>query len=137
MADLLGIIACGKYAPSPLHLCFQPPCMEKGEQIHVIKPLISAEKKTAVSRCHGDEIHNRRVVRQIASAFAGDPHFQPDLVHLLKKKDFCPVIGCCDSRQKSRHAAADNGDFFTGGAHKDFLPPQQSNGGTARDSHPA
>ena len=133
----MGIIACGKYAPSPLHLCFQPPCMEKGEQIHVIKPLISAEKKTAVSRCHGDEIHNRRVVRQIASAFAGDPHFQPDLVHLLKKKDFCPVIGCCDSRQKSRHAAADNGDFFTGGAHKAFLPPQQSNGGTARDSHPA
>lgn len=22
------------------------------------------------------------------------------------------MIGCCDSRQKSRHAAADNGDFL-------------------------
>lgn len=89
MADLLGIIACGKYAP-PAPPLFPTPCMEKGEQIHVIKPLISAEKKTAVSRCHGDEIHNRRVVRQIASAFAGDPHFQPDLVHLLKRRTFAP-----------------------------------------------
>ena len=111
--------------------------MEKGKQIHVIKPLISAEKKTAVSRCHGDEIHNRRVVRQIASAFAGDSHFQPDLIHLLKKKDFCPVIGCCDSRQEPCHAAADNGDFFTGGAHKASSPLQQSGGGILRDSHPA
>ena len=118
VAHFLGIVAGRKYTAASLHLGGKAIAMEERKEVFIGKGFVGAVEKFPIARGLGNKIHDRRAIRQVAAAFPGDAHLETHLRHFLKEHDLRAFVGRGDGRQKPRHAAADDGDFFICGAHR-------------------